>query len=112
MILKWIEGGFNKMIMINEEGSKMQVIFGTGDIGMNPGVMVDGSDISGVMVMYNQKPRPIGSTADIKAGQTVSLDDHPISFIFNNVSSLEVFIRALNEVKDSMNFELMRRNER
>ena len=100
------------MIMINEEGSKMQVIFGTGDIGMNPGVMVDGNDISGVMVMYNQKPRPIGSTADIKAGQTVSLDDHPISFIFNNVKSLEVFIKALNEVKDNMNFELMRRIER
>ena len=94
------------MIVINEDGSRMKVIFGTGDIGMNPGVMVDENDISGVMVMYNQKPRPIGSAGDIKAGQTVSLDDHPISFIFNNVLSLEVFIKALNEVKDSMNFEL------
>ena len=101
------------MIMINEDGSRIELIFGTGDIGMNPGAYIDNKKVVGCMIFYNQEPREIGlNNADIKAGMSVNVDDFPVSFKFNKIESVDVVIHALEDVKTEMMRRIRREEER
>lgn len=89
--------------MIKNVDGKTEMIFGTGDIGFNPGVYEEGDKNIGVMIFYNQEPREIGfGNGDVKAGVTVDIRDFPVVLKFNKTDSIDVLIGALQEIKSIM----------
>lgn len=92
--------------MIKKFDDRTELIFGTGDIGMNPGVYIEDDKNVGVMVCYNQEPREIGhNNADVKGGTTINMEDYPVVLKFHKVESVDVVIHALKEIKDLMEAE-------
>ena len=90
--------------MIKHFEGKVELVFGTGDIGINAGVFDDARVIRpvGLLIFYNQEARNIGDVADIKAGTTVAFEDFPVVMKFNKAESIDVLIEALNEAKQAM----------
>lgn len=89
--------------MIKNADGRTELIFGTGDIGMNPGIYEEDGKTIGVMVAYNQDPREIGhNNADVKAGTTMIIDEYPVVLKFHKVESIDVVIHSLNEIKELM----------
>ena len=89
------------MIKKLEHQTKME--FGTGDIGFNAGTMKEDDDKVGVIIFYNQEPRNIGDTGDIKAGEEVDINDFPVIMKFYKKESIDVVVKALLEAKKEMN---------
>ena len=75
---------------------------GTGDIGFNSGEYVESDEKVGVIIFYNQEPRPIGSPGDISTGTVVGVNDFPVVMKFHKVESIDVLIKALTEAKNMM----------
>lgn len=90
--------------MIKHFEDRVELVFGTGDIGINAGVFDDARVIGpvGLLIFYNQEARNIGDVADIKAGTTVAFEDFPVVMKFNKVESIDVLIESLNEAKQAM----------
>lgn len=88
------------MIKKLEHQTKME--FGTGDIGFNAGVLKEEDDKVGVIIFYNQEPRNIGDTGDIKAGTEVDINSFPVIMKFYRKESIDVIIEALLEAKKEM----------
>ena len=88
------------MIKKLEHQTKME--FGTGDIGFNAGTIKEDDDKVGVIIFYNQEPRNIGDTGDIKAGEEVDLNDFPVIMKFYKKESIDAVVKALLEVKKEM----------
>ena len=88
------------MIKKLEHQTKME--FGTGDIGFNAGVLKEEDDKVGVIIFYNQEPRNIGDTGDIKAGEEVDINDFPVIMKFYKKESIDAVVKALLEVKKEM----------
>ena len=91
--------------MIRHIDDRTELIFGTGDIGFNPGVIDDKYPI-GVMVMYNQDPRTIGAPGDVRAGTTINIEDYPVVMNFHKTESIDVLVTALLEIKGLMRMNL------
>ena len=89
------------MIKKLEHQTKME--FGTGDIGFNAGTIKEDDDKVGVIIFYNQEPRNIGDTGDIKAGEEVDINDFPVIMKFYKKESIDVVVKALLEAKKEMN---------
>mgnify|MGYP000883437703 CR=1 FL=1 len=89
------------MIKMLEHQAKLE--FGTGDIGLNAGAIKEDGDKAGVIIFYNQEPRNIGDTGDIKAGTEVNINDFPVVMKFYGKESIDVVIKALLEAKKEMN---------
>lgn len=88
------------MIKKLEHQTKME--FGTGDIGFNAGTIKEDDDKVGVIIFYNQEPRNIGDTGDIKAGEEVDINDFPVIMKFYKKESIDAVVKALLEVKKEM----------
>ena len=88
------------MIKKLEHQTKME--FGTGDIGVNAGAIKEDDDKVGVIIFYNQEPRNIGDTGDIKAGEEVDINDFPVIMKFYRKESIDVIIEALLKAKEEM----------
>ncbi len=91
--------------MIKQEHNHVILEFGTGDIGLNAGSITKDNEVVGIIVFYNQEPREIGLPGDIKAGTEVDLNSFPVLMEFSKKESVDVIIKALQEVKQSMSQE-------
>lgn len=88
------------MIKIDNEKAIME--FGNGDIGINTYFRTDIEEKG--LIFYNQEPRGIGDSADIKANSPVeSINDFPIKMIFPRVESIDVVIDMLEKLKELIN---------
>lgn len=88
------------MIKKLEYQTKME--FGTGDIGFNAGAIKEDDDKVGIVIFYNQDPRKIGTTGDIKAGTEVNINDFPVIMKFHRKESIDAVIEVLLEAKKEM----------
>ena len=88
--------------MIKNLEHQVKMEFGTGDIGFNAGTIKEDDDKVGVIILYNQEPRKIGDTGDIKAGEEVNINDFPVIMKFYKKESIDVVIEALLEAKRDM----------
>ena len=88
------------MIKISKDSATM--VFGEGDICINPGRYIDNDAKVGFILFCNQEPRPIGSPGDVKAGTVVDINDFPVVMKFYRKESIDVVIKALNEARSLM----------
>lgn len=80
----------------------VQVIFGTGDISAQIGCCSDRS--SGVVRFTEIEPRQIGEKFTIDK-KTTTIDEAPVTLIFNKVESLDAVIYQLQKLRDIMGEE-------
>jgi len=88
--------------MIKQLQHQVKMEFGTGDIGLNAGAIKEDDNKVGIIIFYNQEPRSIGDTGDIKAGTEVDINDFPVVMKFYRKESIDVVIKALLEAKKEM----------
>lgn len=88
--------------MIKQLQHQVKMEFGTGDIGFNAGAIKEDDNKVGIIIFYNQEPRNIGDTGDIKAGTEVDINDFPVVMKFYRKESIDVVIKALLEAKKEM----------
>lgn len=77
-------------------------MFGTGDIGARIGCLKDRS--SGVVQFEEIKPRPIGEKFTPERRE-FTMDEAPVTLIFNKVESLDAVIYQLQKLRDIMGEE-------
>lgn len=82
------------MAIINKS---TKVIFGSGDIGVSIGYRKG----SGAVQFSDIKPRPIGEEFESKK-KIMDVDEGPVTFIFNNVESLDALIYQLGKLQEIM----------
>ena len=85
--------------MIKQLQHQVKMEFGTGDIGINPGAIKEDDNKVGIIIFYNQEPRNIGDTGDIKAGTEVDINDFPVVMKFYRKESIDEVIKTLLEAK-------------
>ena len=88
--------------MIKQLQHQVKMEFGTGDIGFNAGAIKEDDNKVGIIIFYNQEPRNIGDTGDIKAGTEVDINDFPVVMKFYRKESIDVVIKVLLEAKKEM----------
>ena len=88
--------------MIKSIDDGIEMVFGTGDIGFNSGGYVESDEKVGVVMFYNQEPRPIGSPGDISPGSVVGVNAFPVVMKFHKTESIDVLIGALLGAKNMM----------
>ena len=89
--------------MIKSIDDGIEMVFGTGDIGVNSGGYVESDEkVGGFVIFYNQEPRPIGSPGDISPGSVVGVNDFPVVMKFHKTESIDVLIGALLGAKNMM----------
>jgi hypothetical protein len=76
--------------------SRVVAEFGTGDICIAP---MQGENGEHRLGFINQTPREIGSGGDYVNGDIVDCNNFPILFEFAKPESIDVIIRALEDVK-------------
>ena len=84
--------------MIKKEGKQTIVEFGTGDINIIQGILIE-KEI-GIVGFREQKPREIGLNNGDKAPDNT--DEFKIILQFDKTESIDVLIHALNETKEMM----------
>ena len=89
--------------MIKKIGEQTIIEFGTGDINIIPGILIQ--EKIGILGFREQKPRKIGLNNGDKAPDSTNAFE--ILMQFNKIESIDVLIHALNETK-----EMMERRER
>lgn len=70
-----------------------QLIFGVGDISIQIGY--DRFKSPGIVQFVEVDPLPIGTTMEIDTNEKAKMDEAPVTFIFNQVESLDVVINQL-----------------
>ena len=81
--------------MIKKSEKRVEIQFGTGDIGFNSGAITEDGNRVGIIIFYNQEPREIGSVGDIKAGTEVDIRDFPAIMTFYKKESIDVLIEEI-----------------
>lgn len=81
-------------IIINDN---TQLIFGVGDISIQIGY--DKFKSPGIVQFVEVDPLPINTTIEINTDEKVKMDDAPVTFIFNQVESLDVVINQLQKLR-------------
>lgn len=84
--------------MIKEAGEQIIVEFGTGDINIIPGILIE--EEMGIIGLRKQEPREIGLNNGDKAPESTNM--FKILLQFNKTESIDVLIHSLNEVKEMM----------
>lgn len=77
-----------------------QLIFGVGDISIQIGY--DKFKSPGIVQFVEVDPLPIGTTLEIGTNEIVKMDDAQVTFIFNQVESLDVVINQLLKLREVM----------
>ena len=85
--------------MIREVGKQIIVEFGTGDINIIPGILIE--EEMGIIGLREQEPRKIGLNNGDKPPENTNM--FKILLQFNKVDSIDVLIHALEEKKKMMN---------
>lgn len=86
--------------MIKIDNEKAKIEFGSGDIGFTTYLRTDTEEKG--LIFYNQEPREIGAEGDLKANTFIDREDFPVQMIFRTVESIDVFIKALEDLKELM----------
>ncbi|MFF2796048.1 hypothetical protein [Lysinibacillus xylanilyticus] len=73
-----------------------QLLFGVGDISIQIGY--DRFKSPGIVQFVEVNPLPIGTTVEIGNNEKVKMDEAPVTFIFNQVESLDVVINQLQKL--------------
>lgn len=81
------------------KNKNIQVIFGTGDIGVRVSCFRDGTP--GIAQFVEIEPKQIGEKID-KGKKTLDINEAPVTLIFNKVESLDVVIYQLQRLKALM----------
>lgn len=84
--------------MIKKVGEQIIVEFGTGDINIIPGILIE--EEIGMIGLREQKPRETGLNNGDRAPDSTNM--FKVLFQFNKIESIDVLIYSLNEVKDMM----------
>ena len=74
-----------------------QLIFGVGDISIQIGY--DKFKSPGIVQFVEVDPLPIGTTVEIGTNENVKMDEAPVTFIFNQLESLDVVINQLLKLR-------------
>ena len=82
--------------MIKQVGKQIIVQFGTGDINIIPGILIE--EKAGIIGLREQKPREIGLNNGDKAPESTNM--FKIILQFNKAESIDVLIHSLNEAKE------------
>ena len=88
--------------MIKKLEHQTKIEFGTGDIGFNAGAIKEEDDTVGIVIFYNQEARKIGAEGDIRAGESVDINDFPVVMKFYRKESIDVLIESLLEANKEM----------
>lgn len=88
------------MPIVNYQGSR-QVIFGTGDILVSPGLL-DIDEIVGVVCFSGNGTGVIGDRTEHHPATILDAEDTPIRLTFEKTESIDVVIRMLEEAKSLM----------
>lgn len=98
--------------MIKVFGDRTEMIFGSGDIGLNSVVEIYSNDNKiGIIIFYNQEPRTIGSPGDINADTKINIDDFPVVMKFDKIESVDTLIEVLTVVKNDMSKNILIKGE-
>lgn len=89
--------------MIKKRGRQTTIEFGTGDINIIPGILIQ--EKIGILGFREQKPRKIGLNNGDKAPDSTNAFE--ILMQFSKTESIDVLIHALNQTK-----EMMKRREK
>jgi hypothetical protein len=81
--------------------SNKEVHFGTGDIKVSSGWLIDDKKV-GVLVFRQQAPRPIGGLEESVPFEELDEGVAPVRFVFNKAESVDVVIERLKKVKEYM----------
>ena len=84
--------------MIKEVGGQTIIKFGTGDINIIPGILIE--EEIGIIGFREQEAREIGLNNGDKAPDSTNM--FKILLQFNKTESIDVLIHALNETKEMM----------
>ena len=74
-----------------------QLIFGVGDISVQIGY--ERFKSPGIVQFVEVDPLPIGTTVEIGTNEKVKMNEAQITFIFNQVESLDVVINQLQKLR-------------
>lgn len=86
------------MPIINNKNT--QLIFGVGDISIQSGY--DKYKTPGIIQFVEVDPSPVGTSFKIGTNEKVKIDDAPVTFIFNQVESLDVVISQFKKLREVM----------
>ncbi|MFJ7407547.1 MULTISPECIES: hypothetical protein [unclassified Lysinibacillus] len=77
-----------------------QLIFGVGDISIQTGYKR--FKTPGIVQFLEVDSLPIGTKLEIGTNEKVKMDEAPVTFIFNQVESLDVVINQLLKLREVM----------
>ncbi|WP_342442917.1 hypothetical protein MHB65_07165 [Lysinibacillus sp. FSL K6-0075] len=77
-----------------------QLLFGVGDISIQIGYKRFKSP--GIVQFLEVDPLPVGTSLKIGTNEKVKIDEAPVTFIFNQVESLDVVINQLLKLREVM----------
>lgn len=77
-----------------------QLIFGVGDISIQTGYRR--FKTPGIVQFIEVDSLPIGTKLEIGTNEKVKMDEAPVTFIFNQVESLDVVINQLLKLREVM----------
>jgi hypothetical protein len=86
---------------ITDNGITKQLEFGTGDIEVSPGLL-DIEETVGVVCFIQTEKQPIGVQTEYEKAKIVLVYETPVRMTFEKTESIDVLIRALEEVKRRM----------
>lgn len=93
------------MPFVDIENSR-QIEFGYGDIKVSGGLLdCEGETIGALVFRPQEEPKPIGHYEKFEAPRKTELSESPVRMIFNKIESIDVIIRALEDVKEYMRNE-------
>ncbi|MDR0286537.1 MAG: hypothetical protein LBI03_02345 [Clostridiales bacterium] len=77
------------------ENGAVQMQFGTGDIG----IQIGGFEGCGAMLFRSQHPQKVKFPDKMGTVQSGDVREYPVSMLFTNPNSIDVFIKSLQTVK-------------
>lgn len=86
------------MPIINNKNT--QLIFGLGDILIQTGY--EKYKTPGIIQFGEVDPLPVGTALKVGTNEKVKIDDAPVTFIFNQVESLDVVISQFKKLREVM----------
>lgn len=86
------------MPIINNKNT--QLLFGVGDIIIQSGY--DRDKTPGIIQFVEVNPSPIGTALKVGANEKVKIDGAPVTFIFNQIESLDVVISQFKKLREVM----------
>ncbi len=79
-----------------------EIVFGTGDIEVMPGLLEDDGSIGALCLLPKAIATPIGTHTDYEPYKKVEIEEKQVRLVFHKTESIDVLIKSLQEVKQYM----------